>query len=101
MAITTSEALADYEKAYKLGKKEGGIPLVLDEILKEKGITSVTGIPLGLVQIPMDQIVGTKSEGRSNAFSKGFYPTLKANSEFAHKWTELYKAHLEKGSAIL
>lgn len=97
MAITTSEALADYEKAYKLGKKEGGIPLVLDEILKEKGITSVTGIPLGLIQIPMDQIVGTKSEGRSNAFSKGFYPTLKANSEFAHKWTELYKAHLEEG----
>lgn len=36
MAITTSEALADYEKAYKLGKKEGGIPLVLDEILKER-----------------------------------------------------------------
>lgn len=97
MAITTSEALSDYDKAYRLGKKEGGVPEVLDDILKEKGITASTGIPLGLVQIPIDQIVGTKSAGRSNAFSKGFYPMLKSNSEFAHKWSELYKAHLNEG----
>lgn len=97
MAFNTSEALSDYEKACRLGKKEGGVPAVLDDILKEKNITATTGIPLGLVQIPIEQIVGTKSAGRSNAFSKGFYPTLKANSEFAHKWVELYKAHLNEG----
>lgn len=97
MAITTSEALSDYDKAYRLGKKEGGVPAVLDDILKEKNITAAAGIPLGLVQIPIDQIVGTKSAGRSNAFSKGFYPLLKTNSEFAHKWVDLYKAHLDEG----
>ena len=97
MPITTSEALSDYDKAYRLGKKEGGVPAVLDDILKEKDITATAGIPLGLVQIPIEQIVGTKSAGRSNAFSKGFYPLLKSGSEFATKWVDLYKAHLEEG----
>lgn len=97
MPITTSEALSDYEKAYRLGKKEGGVPAVLDDILKEKNITASTGIPLGLVQIPIEQIAGTKSAARGNAFSRGFYPLLKAGTEFAQKWTDLYKAHLEEG----
>lgn len=92
-----SEALADYEKAYRMGKKEGGTPAVLDDILKERNITASGGIPLGLVQIPAEQIVGTKSAARSAAFSKGFYPLLKADTEFAAKWMALYQAHLDEG----
>ena len=93
-----SEALVDYEKAYRMGKKEGGTPAVLDDILKERNITASGGIPLGLVQIPAEQIVGTKSAARSAAFSKGFYPLLKADTEFAAKWMALYQAHLDEGS---
>ncbi|WP_251353480.1 BMP family ABC transporter substrate-binding protein [Hominisplanchenecus murintestinalis] len=92
-----SEALVDYEKAYRMGKKEGGSPAVLDDILKERNITASGGIPLGLVQIPAEQIVGTKSAARSAAFSKGFYPLLKADTEFAAKWMALYQAHLDEG----
>lgn len=92
-----SEALVDYEKAYRMGKKEGGTPAVLDDILKERNITASRGIPLGLVQIPAEQIVGTKSAARSAAFSKGFYPLLKADTEFAAKWMALYQAHLDEG----
>lgn len=92
-----SEALVDYEKAYRMGKKEGGTPAVLDDILKERNITASGGIPLGLVQIPAEQIVGTKSAARSAAFSKGFYPLLKADTEFAAKWMALYQAHLDEG----
>lgn len=92
-----AEAAADYVKAMKLGKKEGDIVPVLDDILKEKNITSPREIPLGVVQIPSELVVGTKTAGRSSAFSKSFYPLLQENTEFAAKWRGLYAAHLEEG----
>ena len=98
MSVTTAnEALAVYEKAYRYGKKEGGCPEVLDDILKERNISASAGIPLGLVQIPAELIVGTKTAGRSSAFSKNFYPLLKENTEFATKWVSLYRAHMDEG----
>ena len=63
----------DYSKAFKLGKKDyqsrmlrGVKPTlqVLDDIMPEKG--SYSEASLGLVQIPIDQIVGTKTVGRSS-----------------------------------
>lgn len=92
-----AEALADYNKALRLGKREGKSLPVLDDILKEKKITAAREIPLGLIQIPSEQLVGTKTAGRSAAFSKSFYPLLKDSTEFAGKWMELYKAHLTEG----
>ncbi len=99
MAIikSTSDALSDYEKAYRLGKKEGTYVIALDDILKERNITAIKEVPLGLVQIPIDQIAGTKTAGRSAAFSQSFYPLLKSNTEFASKWISLYKSHVTEG----
>lgn len=94
---TNTDAIADYNKAVRLGKKEGGPLVALDDILKEKNIVAAREVPLGLVQIPMDQIAGTRTAGRSTAFSKSFYPVLKDNTEFAFKWIELYKSHLDEG----
>ncbi len=97
-------ALTDYEKAYKLGKKDyqyralhGLRPTleVLDDILPPRG--SYSEVPLGLVQIPLDQVVGTKTNGRSNAFSGNFMPILKADSEFASKWISLSRSHVNEG----
>lgn len=94
----------DYSRAQKLGKKEyqsrmmrGLQPTleVLDDILSPKG--SYSEVPLGLVQIPSDQIVGTRTDGRSNAFASNFMPILKQNSEFARKWATLSTSHLEEG----
>ncbi|MGN0322246.1 MAG: BMP family ABC transporter substrate-binding protein [Oliverpabstia sp.] len=92
-----AEAATDYVKAMKLGKKEGDTVPVLDDILKEKNITAPREIPLGIVQIPSELVVGTKTAGRSSAFSKSFYPLLQDNTEFASKWRGLYVAHLEEG----
>ncbi|MCI6998784.1 MAG: BMP family ABC transporter substrate-binding protein [Eubacterium sp.] len=92
-----AEAAADYVKAMKLGKKEGETVPVLDDILKEKNITAPREIPLGVVQIPSELVVGTKTSGRSSAFSKSFYPLLQENTEFAAKWKGLYQAHLNEG----
>ena len=54
------EAMAEYEKQLKLGRKEKGELLALDDYLKEKKIVTVGEMSLGVVQIPIDQIVGTK-----------------------------------------
>ncbi len=94
----------DYSKAYKLGKKDyqarllkGELPTlqVLDYILPEKG--TYTEVPLGLVQIPISQIVGTKTDARSNAFAGNFMPILSETSEFAQKWSALSTSHVEEG----
>lgn len=97
-------AAADYSKAYKLGKKEyqsrmmkGLRPTleVLDDIIPTRGTFSE--VPLGLVQIPLDQVVGTKTAGRSNAFAANFMPLLRENTEFASKWASLSTSHTEEG----
>ncbi|MGF0034578.1 BMP family ABC transporter substrate-binding protein [Bariatricus sp. SGI.154] len=97
-------ALTDYTKACKLGKKEyqyrmlhGLTPTleVLDDIIPTKGTFSE--VPLGLVQIPIDQIVGTKTGGRSNAFAANFMPILRENTEFAQKWAQLSTSHIKEG----
>lgn len=97
-------SLDDYNKAYKLGKKEyqyrmlrGMDPTlkVLDDILPSRG--SYSEVPLGLVQIPADQIVGTKTGSRSSAFASNFMPILRENTEFARKWASLSTSHVEEG----
>lgn len=94
----------DYSKAFKLGKKDyqtrmlhGQRPIlqVLDDILPERG--SYSEVPLGLVQIPIEQIVGTKTFGRSNSFAGNFMPILREDTEFASKWSKLLDSHLEQG----
>lgn len=94
----------DYSKAFKAGKKDYQARMlrsvkptlqVLDEILPEKG--SYSEVQLGLVQIPTDQIVGTKTAARSSSFAGNFMPILRENSEFAVKWENLSDVHMEEG----
>lgn len=94
----------DYIKAYKAGKRDyqarmmrGEIPTlkVLDDVLSSRGRYSE--VQLGLVQIPIEQIVGTKTSGRSSAFSGNFMPILRENTEFAYKWSVLSESHLKEG----
>lgn len=94
----------NYEKAYKMGKKEyqrrmsrGEKPtlLVLDDILPSKG--AYAEVYLGMQQIPIEQIVGTKTNGRSNAFAGNFMPILEKDTEFANKWMSLSESHEAEG----
>lgn len=93
-----------YEKVYKLAIKDfrsktsKGIypyPQVLEDILSYTQISSEEN--LGLIDIPLDQIAGTKTTGRTNAFASNFMPLLPSDSEFAVKWCRLYEAHLNEG----
>lgn len=96
--------MSNYMKAYKSGKLDYQIRFlkgqkptlsVLDDILPPN--ESLTMVNLGLVQIPLDRIVGTRYEGRSNAFASNFMPILNERSEFALKWEHLCQAHETEG----
>ena len=95
------EAREEYLKARRLGLKEikeanlqgkDTEPAVLDAILGENYTLSTQ--ELGIVNIPVERIVGTKSAGRIGAFSPGFLPVLGVETEFAQKWMHLCVAHL-------
>lgn len=97
METSIAEARSYFDKALQLGKKEGGAPKVLDSILLEAGLKAPCEIPLGVQDITLEQITGTKTEGRKYCFSKNFYPLMKADTEFGAKWINLCSSHLEEG----
>lgn len=97
-------ALYDYMGARRLGKKQyqaavakGEYPYlpVLDDILSNTEI--VSEVNLGLMDVPLDKIVGTKTHGRTQAFASNFMPLLKEKTEFSAKWASLYDHQIEEG----
>ena len=95
------EAKEEYTAAMRRGQKEykellaagkSPNPAVLDQLL-DSSIATVTQI-VGLVEVPMERIIGTRSAGRITTFSASFLPLAKPNSEFAHKWAHLCMAHM-------
>ena len=85
------------QRAYRANVARGQSPYlaVLDDILTDVDI--VAQEPLGLVDIPAESIVGTKTAGRHTAFASNFMPLLDDDTEFAVKWSNLCDAHLEEG----
>ena len=95
------ESLEHYQKALRQGRKthresvhKGNYPYlqVLDDILED---TATAGqVDLGMIEIPIEKIAGTKTKGRTNSFSADFMPLFGEASEFALKWCTLCAAHL-------
>lgn len=94
----------EYEKAQKMGLKafkaavskgEGEYLPVLDEILE--GVDIVSEVSLGLVQVPLERVVGTSNVGRTYAFANNFMPILDYKTEFGAKWSSLCDAQIEEG----
>ena len=99
--MNRTEAIDEYRKALKAGQREykellaagkDPYPEVLDELLPEISTAPVQQV--GLAEIPIDRIVGTRSAGRTSAFTAGFLPLLEEGSEFGTKWVNLCMAHL-------
>lgn len=94
-----------YKEAVKLGQKEyrscvirGQYPYlpVLDEIIPAS-LAARGGVDLGVVSVPAEYIVGTKTAGRTTAFARNFMPLMEDKTEFSIKWKSLCKAHLNEG----
>ena len=99
--MNRQEAVEEYAKALKEGqreykeclqKKQNLNPLVLDEILNAEAAESC--VDVGLVNIPLNRIVGTKSAGRVSVFTPSFRPLMDPDTEFATKWISLCADHL-------
>lgn len=94
----------EYTEALKLGKKEykscvsqGRFPYlpVLDDILSREEVRTEQN--MGLIQIPLDFVVGTSTMGRTFSFAANFMPILRENTEFAVKWANLSDAQINEG----
>lgn len=85
------------QKAYRQSMADGTYPYlkVLDELLPFVQIAGEKD--LGLIEIPIERIVGTRTAGRTKAFASNFMPLLAEDSEFADKWISLYAAHVRDG----
>lgn len=99
--MSIQEAFEQYRDALKAGKNcyknavlNGQYPYlqVLDVILEDSMVAG--RVNLGVIEIPTEQIAGTKTDGRQNAFASNFMPLLPEKSEFATKWIRLCEAHL-------
>lgn len=90
------EALKKGMKAYKKALHKGMDPYLpsLDESIdSEKKST----IYLGLMQVPTEYVVGTRTAARANSFADNFMPIMEMGSEFSRKWISLCQSHLEEG----
>lgn len=85
------------EKAVHRAAAEGRWPYLqsLEHILPE--YTTLPKISVGVMDIPLDRIAGTVTEGRENAFAWNFMPLLKPDTEFEAKWSSLLEAQETEG----
>ncbi len=99
--LSRQDAAEQYLIALKLGRKtykervlcgQYPYPQVLDEILDD--LMTAGQIDMGLLEIPVERIVGTKTRGRRDAFAADFMPLLPKDTEFSEKWITLCEAHL-------
>lgn len=93
-----------YLEALKIGKREykacvakGHFPYlpVLDDILSHAEIQTEQN--MGLVQVPLEFVVGTSTMGRTRAFAANFMPIMETGTEFAYKWAHLSEAQVTEG----
>lgn len=92
-----SNALNAGRKEYRSRLLKGGYPYlpVLEEILSYTKVEYE--VNLGVCEVPLELIVGTKTKGRTNSFAANFMPLLDSSSEFASKWIRLYTMLEEEG----
>ncbi|MBQ9720769.1 MAG: BMP family ABC transporter substrate-binding protein, partial [Oscillospiraceae bacterium] len=102
--MSRTEAAEQYGKALKQGRRtyknsimrgQYPYPQVLDEILADNMVRG--RVELGVIEIPTEQITGTKSEGRKTAFAADFMPLMETGTEFATKWIDLCDRLSEEG----
>ncbi|WP_091206224.1 BMP family ABC transporter substrate-binding protein [Oribacterium sp. WCC10] len=96
--------LDDYIKAKHLGDGQyrkdvtgGRYPYLtaLDDIISQSVITAENR--MGVMEIPISAIAGTKTRGRQESFATNFMPILSPKTEFAMKWGILYDAAVDQG----
>lgn len=92
------DAVVKGKRAYQHRKKtrgQSGHLTSLEGLLKD--IEIVSTVPLGILEVPLNKVVGTYTNARRTAFAHNFMPLATAQSDFKDKWITLCHAHLEEG----
>ena len=93
-----------YRRAHRLGERDRHEAVAashspylhaLDEMISASDVSGREA--LGIMEVPLDLVVGTKTNARRNAFSRNFMPLLDDNTEFASKWSRLYSIQVSEG----
>lgn len=93
-----------YRKARAIGRRQvrddiarGIYPYLpaLDTMVDD--IATLHELPVGLMEIRCELIMGTRTRGRQSVFSRSFMPLADSNSEFAEKWSALFQSQLDEG----
>ena len=71
--------------------KDTALP-VLESVLDQNKVAGE--VDLGVVDIPVNQIVGIASDSDRDIYTSDFLPLLSIKSEFAEQWTQLFMEHL-------
>ena len=97
--VTTdyATALKQGRRSYQSALTKGEYPYlpVLDDLMSYTEVARVDN--LGIIDIPLSKIIGTKTAGRTNAFANNFMPLLPEGSEFSMKWSSLYDHQIDDG----
>ena len=81
-------AKKDGDRAYRRAILSGSYPYLpaLDSMVRE--IEKYPERNIGIMEIPLDMIAGTRTVGRQNAFARNFMPLMEEKSEFAQQMIE-------------
>ena len=95
---------SDYEKAkhegdhaYRRAILSGRYPYLpaLNSMVQDIDKYAVREV--GVKEVPMNMIAGTKTVGRQNSFATNFMPLMETGTEFSQKWSSLYDSAIEDG----
>ena len=86
-----------YDHAYRRAILSGRYPYLpaLNSMVQD--IDKYPVRDLGIKEIPMYMIAGTKTVGRQNSFASNFMPLMDLGTEFSYKWSTLYDSAIEDG----
>ena len=94
------DARLQYNDAYKsarkylkkaISEKKEPYLIALDEIVNTDKLSTKN---MGVIDIPIGLIVGTKTTARKTSFAGNFMPLLENGTEFSFKWCRLCDHHL-------
>ncbi len=97
MQTDYEKARHEAERAYRRAVMAGEYPYLTALESMGQDIDKMAVRDLGVKEIPLDMIAGTRTVGRQNAFACNFMPLTETGSEFALKWSQLYDSAVEEG----
>lgn len=97
MQTDYENAKREGDRAYRRAVREGNYPYLPALNAMVPDIDRYAEKKLGVKEIPLEMIAGTRTVGRQNAFACNFMPLIDWGTEFSSKWAALCDSASEDG----